>query len=241
MQNGKQCPYCNKKLANSAYFNSSNTKRKDGLVPICKKCFAKNSMNNDGQGVDLARFQHMLQVCDKPYKPEIFKAALVQAGKNEGKTGLAFVQAAVGYYFAKLNLTQYKGLTWEDSTFKEGGNRKKAVCVDDELFSDDHIPPLAQNAMRSLYILLDSYLEIKDQKLKNMLASYVNDRIAAEMFATVNDIDEYEDCKGFADAELIKLKQRLGTEEDIAFANEFEEAFATDCVWLMGKGGEKDE
>ena len=240
MQNGKQCPYCNKKLADSAYFKSFNAKHKDGLTPICKKCFAKNSMDNDGQGVDLARFQHMLQVCDKPYRPEIYNAALAQAGKNEGKTGFDFVKAMTGYYFAKLNLTQYKGLTWEDSTFTEGGNRKKAVCVD-ELFNEDHIPPLAQNAMRSLYILLDSYLEIKNEKEKNILASYVNNRIAAEMFAAVNDIAEYDDCKGFADDELIRLKQLRGTVDDVDFANEFQEAFATDCVWLRGTGGEKNE
>ena len=38
MQNGKVCLKCGKPKADSAFFKSSSSYHKDGLVPICRKC-----------------------------------------------------------------------------------------------------------------------------------------------------------------------------------------------------------
>lgn len=230
MKNGKVCKLCEKPLANSAYFKSYSRKHTDGLTPICKKCFIANSLDNNGQDIDLARFQHMLQMCDKPFRPEIYKAAMSQAKTYEGKEGKDFVTTLVGLYMAKLNLQQYRGQTWEDSTFDRSGEESVFVGKD-QLFNSD-LPPQIRGVMQGLYNILDSILQVKNQDEQRILASYVDNRIWAELFAASNALAEYEDCKCFADYDFVTLKKMRGTDADIAVAEEYKDSFATGSPWM---------
>lgn len=225
MQNGKQCPYCGKKLADSAYFKSFNPKHKDGLTPICKKCFVKNSLDVDGQDIDLAHFQQMLQLCDKPYKPEIYKAAMSQAGNYGDKAGKEFVTTMIGLYMAKLNLHQYKGLTWEDSTFTDGKeDSKEAEYVDNsQLFSQ--FPGKIRRLMQSLYDCLQVIYDFTDERAKGLLATYVEWRITEEILYLGESNLDYEGIRESADYELVKLKELFGTEEDRAFAEFYKKKY----------------
>lgn len=240
MQNGKQCPYCGKKLADSAYFNSSNAKHKDGLTPICKKCFAKNSIDNDGQGVDLARFQHMLQVCDKPFRPEIYKAAMLQAGKNEGKSGIAFVKAMIGYYFAKLNLTQYKDLTWDNSKFDDrdenesvkttrakGSNKRFSLNDDSFNVTEEMIRLFGEGYTAKEYEIMQRIYDDMQQEYPNISSSQRNLLLRYVRFATKEEIATANNIPGEAEkwskmaTDALKQLNAVDTQGGISSFSEF--------------------
>lgn len=80
---------CGKKLAARSFYKSLNPKHKDGLTPMCKKCCVKQSLDNTGDNVDLERFKNTLHFNDKPYRTELYRAAILQAEKKYSEDGTA--------------------------------------------------------------------------------------------------------------------------------------------------------
>lgn len=72
----KTCTSCGKSLSLSKGFYSSKSPlfALDGKVNICKECFIKNSLNEDGE-IDEMKLQQSLRQMDKPY----YKDSLVSA------------------------------------------------------------------------------------------------------------------------------------------------------------------
>ena len=83
-----------------------------------------------------------------------------------------------------------------------------------EIYKNDY-PPQAIKAMQALFNLLQSIYCITDQKQKWLLSVYVCDRITGEMFIAENLTAEYDDCKQFADHELVELKELLGIDDNV--------------------------
>lgn len=222
MQNGKQCPCCGKKLADSAFYKSFNPKHKDKLTPMCKKCCVNQSLDDTGESVDIERFKNTLHFNDKPYRTELHRAAILQAEKKYGdESGKTKAETIVGLYFGKLSsLHQYKGMTWDDSTLEDKTGRiaqSVQVGQDETIFNlyyKDY-PPQVIKAMQALYDFLQSIYHITDQRQKWLLSVYVSDRIICEMFIAENLTAEYDDCRQFADHELVRLKQLRGVDDSI--------------------------
>ena len=222
MQNGKQCTCCGKKLADSAFYKSLNPKHKDKLTPMCKKCCVKQSLDDAGESVDIERFKNTLHFNDKPYRAELHRASILQAEKKySDEGGKTKAETIVGLYFGKLSsLHQYKNMTWNDSTLEDKSERinlNEHTTKDGtvfEIYKNDY-PPQAIKAMQALFNLLQSIYCITDQKQKWLLSVYVCDRITGEMFIAENLTAEYDDCKQFADHELVELKELLGIDDNV--------------------------
>ena len=104
MQNGKVCLKCGKPKADSAFFKSSSSYHKDGLVPICRKCIIDTVYNPDTDAIDIGNFEEVLQKVDKPFLPKIMNAVDKQIKKQySNKAGYERVKTAVGLYFKNIN------------------------------------------------------------------------------------------------------------------------------------------
>ena len=111
-------------------------------------------------------------------------------------------------------------MTWDDSTLEDRTERvaqSVQVGQDETIFDSyrNNYPPQAIRAMQALYDLLQSINQITDQQQKWLLSAYINNRITGEMFIADNLTSEYDDCKQFADHELVKLKQLRGIDDSI--------------------------
>ena len=105
MQNGKVCLKCGKAKADSAFFKSSSSYHKDGLVPICRKCIIDAVYDPDTGAMDIGSFEEILRQVDKPLLPEILNAAEKQIAKQySDKIGYERVKTAVGLYFKKIGV-----------------------------------------------------------------------------------------------------------------------------------------
>lgn len=152
MQNGKQCPCCGKKLADSAFYKSLNPKHKDKLTPMCKKCCVKQSLDDIGDNVDIERFKNTLYFNDKPYRAELHRACIAQAEKRySDEGGKTKAETVVGLYFGKLSsLHQYKNMTWDDSN----------SLADDQA---DHAYDATSDALDNMF---DSYQREKQKEIE---------------------------------------------------------------------------
>lgn len=236
MQNGKVCTCCGKRLADSAFYKSF--KHKDKLTPMCKRCCVKQSLDDTGESVDIERFKNTLYFNDKPYRTELHRASILQAEKKySDESDKTKAETIVGLYFGKLSsLHQYKNMTWDDSTLDNKAERV-ALNVQPtkdgtvfELYKNDYSPQ-ALKAMQALFDLLQSTYHITDQRQKWLLSMYVCDRITGEMFIAENLTAEYDDCKQFADHELVAMKQFLSIDDKI-FAESYADLYdVRDGAW----------
>ena len=114
MQNGKKCLKCGKAKADSAFFKSSSSYHKDGLVPICRKCIIDTAYDIETDTLDTDRFEEILQKIDKPYLPKVMDAVEKQIAKQySDKVGYERVKTAIGLYFKNINsLKQYQDTTY---------------------------------------------------------------------------------------------------------------------------------
>ena len=238
MQNGKVCTCCGKKLADSAFYKFLNPKHKDKLTPMCKKCCVKQSLDDTGDNIDIERFKNTLHFNDKPYRAELHRACIAQAEKRySDEGGKTKAETVVGLYFGKLSsLHQYKNMTWDDSTLDDKTARTTQTMQPTkdgtvfELYKNDY-PPQAIKAMQALFDLLQSTYCITNQRQKWLLSMYVCDRVTGEMFTADNLIAEYDDCKQFADHELVELKQLLEIDDNI-FAESYADLYGVrDGAW----------
>jgi len=198
---------------------------------MCKKCCVKQSLDDTGDNVDLERFKNTLHFNDKPYRTELHRASIMQAeNKYSDESGKTKAETIVGLYFGKLSsLHQYKNMTWEDSTFDDKTGRiaqsiptGKGETVFD-LYRKDY-PPQAIKAMQALFDCLQSIYNITDQTQKWLLSMYVSDRVISEMFIAENLTAEHDDCKQFADHELVMLKELLGIDDKV-FAESYADLY----------------
>lgn len=140
MQNGKVCLKCGKSKADSAFFKSSSSYHKDGLVPICRKCIIDTVYNPDTNAIDIGNFEEVLQKVDKPFLPKIMNAVDKQIKKQySNKTGYERVKTAVGLYFKNINsLKQYQDTTYsspESNSSKRQRTENLVYYLSDDNFA----------------------------------------------------------------------------------------------------------
>lgn len=138
MQNGKVCLKCGKSKADSAFFKSSSSYHKDGLVPICRKCIIDTVYNPDTDAIDIGNFEEVLQKVDKPFLPKIMNAVDKQIKKQySNKTGYERAKTAVGLYFKNINsLKQYQDTTYSSPESKSSKRQRTEDLV--YYLSDDN-------------------------------------------------------------------------------------------------------
>ena len=110
------CCLCGEPLAKSKYYKSYSGFYKEGHLPICKECFGRKFGNYAAEyHSNKKAMQRMCMAFDIYFDEELFD----KCGTDD--------DAVLGNYFRKLNLSQHKGKTFEDS-IKEGfdlsGDRK---------------------------------------------------------------------------------------------------------------------
>lgn len=231
MQNGKVCLKCGKPKADSAFFKSSSSYHKDGLVPICRKCIIDTVYNPDTDAMDVSSFEEVLQKVDKPFLPKIMNAVDKQIRKQySNKTGYERVKTAVGLYFKNINsLKQYQDTTYSSPT-NENSNKSEELCYYlKSKNSDDTLRSLTMfdtglefELMKVLFNLLKLHYSNSDLEV---LIFYIQNRIGQELCIAANDFNLHEEFKHDADKFLIQLKESQGKDADIDFADEYADMY----------------
>ena len=100
------CVGCGKTHPKGDFYKSYNPKHKNGVYPFCKN-YIKREVYKDNNKIDLKKFQSILMQIDAPFIYSEFEGAIL--GKRE----------AVGGYFSRISLPQYRASTWKDSIFED--------------------------------------------------------------------------------------------------------------------------
>lgn len=244
MKNGKKCISCctgdreNSKVVFSSFYKSYNPKYRDHLLPMCKNCCKKESLDDSGENIDLTRFQIMLHKNDLPYISKLYKAVVSQAErKYSDENGEAKGKSIVGLYLSKLSsLQQYRNMTWADSIFDDDSDN---AAKDQKTYGKNtiHISDIDDDKLRSI-TMFNTGLEFELMKVMlNLLKShysssdfevlifYVQNRIGQELSIAENDIGLYQEFKHDADEFLIQLKESQGTDQDTDFSDNYADMY----------------
>ena len=100
------CVGCDKDKKPSEFYRSYGA-TESGLLPYCKKCCIKYSLNSSGE-FNVEKFKDMLKKVDRPFLYDILSNNLKKNKK---------VESSIGFYFKDLGMMQYRGLKYKDSIF----------------------------------------------------------------------------------------------------------------------------
>ena len=197
----KRCIVCGKLRSPTSYYVSRSSFHADGRLPVCVKCMNEFSLDDDGQDIDIKRFQKLLQQCDKPYLDKLWRSAVVQTeNKYPDKKGADKVKTEIGMYMKNLNgLIQYQQMDWEDSDFdfpqEETAADTDGQDIDDHIIvSDDGYEYTAPQyeAMLALYRYLDSVYQFPPNSTEHeLLKIYAALRLQSEADAAIGAVTDY--------------------------------------------------
>ena len=238
MQNGKVCLKCGKPKADSAFFKSSSSYHKDGLVPICRKCIIDTVYNPDTDAIDIGNFEEVLQKVDKPFLPKIMNAVDKQIKKQySNKAGYERVKTAVGLYFKNINsLKQYQDTTYSSPESKSSKRQRTEDLVyylsDDNfavteeiirLFGEGYTSKEYQTMQRIYDDTKQDYPNISSNQ-KNLLLRYV--RFAAkEEIATNSGIIADAEKWSKLTTEALKQLNSIDVQGGVTCFSEFFQKF----------------
>lgn len=111
------CCGCDTDKKTSDFYKSYGA-TKSGLLPLCKKCCIKLSLDKKNN-FNMDNFQSMLQQVDRPFLKDIWQDNLL---KYKNKTP----NTLIGFYFKNLGLVQYRELKWKDSEFETKSEKENS-------------------------------------------------------------------------------------------------------------------
>ena len=196
------CDGCDKdKQPIEFYMSYGDTE--SGLLPYCKKCCIKYSLNSSGE-FNVEKFKDMLKKVDRPFLYDILSNNLKKYKK---------VESSIGFYFKDLGMMQYRGLKYKDSIFSPEDIKNK----NEEL--EVIKPKISSNAERNS--LIDKwgfgysdeelyYFEKKYDLLKEnypqrtamhteALLTYIRYRVKEELATAKGDVSEAQKWGQLAD------------------------------------------
>ena len=136
---------------------------KSGVVSICKDCFFKSCINDDGK-IDKNKMIDALRKIDKPFIESVFI-------KNINKYDTA--KTVIGFYIKDLSLPQYKECTYKDSVYNRNEVQEDVVGLS---VSDDYKYTITPDERLRLISkwgdFSDSELIKFEQKYQTMSKSY---------------------------------------------------------------------
>lgn len=224
----KKCYSCGKFRTVSAFYQSKSPLHADGLLPICRDCCLKLSLDDDRNTLDIERFKRMLRQTDKPFLESVYDST-TQEIENQypEKSGEAWVKCFIGKYFKNLiTYRQYANLTYDDSDEMKQARQqqqgRKIVYVDTDTEDEFSIFIKAQRryAIELYKYLLEEYQELTENQ-RELLRNYIS---KCNFLQTMFVLDEY-DCIADIEAVLIALadfKRSIGDHEFADFLENIE-------------------
>lgn len=196
------CVGCDKDKKPGEFYRSYGA-TESGLLPYCKKCCIKYSLNSSGE-FNVEKFKDMLKKVDRPFLYDILSNNLKKYKK---------VESSIGFYFKDLGMMQYRGLKYKDSIFSPEDIKNK----NEEL--EVIKPKISSNAERNS--LIDKwgfgysdeelyYFEKKYDLLKEnypqrtamhteALLTYIRYRVKEELATAKGDVSEAQKWGQLAD------------------------------------------
>ena len=238
MQNGKVCLKCGKPKADSAFFKSSSSYHKDGLVPICRKCIIDTAYDPETDALDTDSFEEILQKIDKPFLPEIMDSVEAQIVKQfSNKAGYERVKTAVGLYFKNINsLKQYQDATYSTHDNKPSKRQRTEDLVyylsDDNftvteemirLFGEGYTAKEYQTMKRIYEDSKQDYPNISSSQ-KNLLLRYVRFAAKEEIATSSGGIADAEKWSKLA-SEALKQLNAIDVQGGVTCFSEFFQKF----------------
>lgn len=206
MQNGKVCLKCGKSKADSAFFKSSSSYHKDGLVPICRKCIIDAAYDPETGDIDTNNFEEILRQVDKPFLPKIMNAVEKQIAKQYSeKTGYERVKTVVGLYFKNINsLKQYQDTTYSNPDSKPSKRKHTNDLVyylpdDNFVVTEEIIRLFGEGYTSKEYQTMQRIYDATKQDYPNISTSQRNLLLRYVRFAAKEEIAT--SSGGIADAE----------------------------------------
>lgn len=113
------CPYCERTLLPTNFYQTSDPLIKSGLCVMCKDCakdivFRYNAKTGDYRTATMDSFKEALQRLDKPWIKKFYERSLEITQRKIGDNRRSSVWDE---YIHMLNLPAYKGQRWEDGEF----------------------------------------------------------------------------------------------------------------------------
>ena len=196
------CVGCDKDKKPSEFYRRYGA-TESGLLPYCKKCCIKYSLNSGGD-FNVEKFKDMLKKVDRPFLYDILSNNLKKYKK---------IESSIGFYFKDLGMMQYRGLKYKDSIFSPEDIKNK----NEEL--EVIKPKISSNAERNS--LIDKwgfgysdeelyYFEKKYDLLKEnypqrtamhteALLTYIRYRVKEELATAKGDVSEAQKWGQLAD------------------------------------------
>ena len=196
------CVGCDKDKKPGEFYRSYGA-TESGLLPYCKKCCIKYSLNSGGD-FNVEKFKDMLKKVDRPFLYDILSNNLKKYKK---------IESSIGFYFKDLGMMQYRGLKYKDSIFSPEDIKNK----NEEL--EVIKPKISNNAERNS--LIDKwgfgysdeelyYFEKKYDLLKEnypqrtamhteALLTYIRYRVKEELATAKGDVSEAQKWGQLAD------------------------------------------
>ena len=196
------CVGCDKDKKPGEFYRSYGA-TESGLLPYCKKCCIKYSLNSSGE-FNVEKFKDMLKKVDRPFLYDILSNNLKKYKK---------IESSIGFYFKDLGMMQYRGLKYKDSIFSPEDIKNK----NEEL--EVIKPKISSNAERNS--LIDKwgfgysdeelyYFEKKYDMLKEnypqrtamhteALLTYIRYRVKEELATAKGDVSEAQKWGQLAD------------------------------------------
>ena len=196
------CVGCDKDKKPGEFYRSYGA-TESGLLPYCKKCCIKYSLNSSGE-FNVEKFKDMLKKVDRPFLYDILSNNLKKYKK---------IESSIGFYFKDLGMMQYRGLKYKDSIFSPEDIKNK----NEEL--EVIKPKISNNAERNS--LIDKwgfgysdeelyYFEKKYDLLKEnypqrtamhteALLTYIRYRVKEELATAKGDVSEAQKWGQLAD------------------------------------------
>ena len=196
------CVGCDKDKKPGEFYRSYGA-TESGLLPYCKKCCIKYSLNSGGD-FNVEKFKDMLKKVDRPFLYDILSNNLKKYKK---------IESSIGFYFKDLGMMQYRGYKYKDSIFSPEDIKNK----NEEL--EVIKPKISSNAERNS--LIDKwgfgysdeelyYFEKKYDLLKEnypqrtamhteALLTYIRYRVKEELATAKGDVSEAQKWGQLAD------------------------------------------
>lgn len=251
------CVSCKKNLSYSQFYKSSSELFSlTGIVPICKECMFKQSVDEKGK-IDLVKFKEVLRKVDKPFLLKIWKSAINETDKFNGEGD--YERRVFGRYWKNIQtLRQLCHLTNKDSDEFENKSlnlledKKNIEFYEDEdfeitpevieLFGDGY-QKIEYKKMYEKYNKLKTSYYLQTSLHQESLATYVRFKVKEEIATAKGDVVE---AKKWYDAAIDaadrgKLTPKQLTQADLQKGvNSFSELSlaveqATDIISILPK------
>jgi hypothetical protein len=202
-------------------FYKSYGATKSGVLPYCKDCCIKMSLNDNGT-LNIDKFKNMLSKVDRPF---LYQTLIDNIHKYPDK-----IESAIGFYFKDLGMVQNRGLKYKDSVFEnKEENKLNEINTVSYNISQDVIKKWGQNytseqimKLENFYNDMQNSYDVKTASHKDYLKKISKVSLKMDEALDNDNVTEFQKLSGVYDNLMKSAKftavQRSAVDDTGGFA-----------------------